>query len=73
MSLLRTTKKLLSRQKKERGSLANVLRALPGNVDRNWFYKFASGEIVDPGVTKVQALHDCLEKLVASDSANSAS
>ncbi len=63
MSLLRATVDLLNRQKKGGKSLAEIHRALGGKVEREWFYKFAAGDIPDPSVNRVQTLHDGLQKL----------
>jgi hypothetical protein len=68
MSLLQSTNDLLSRQRKAGKSLADIHRALAGKVEREWFYKFAAGDIDDPSVNRIQALHDGLKRLEAKSS-----
>jgi hypothetical protein len=63
MSLLRSTKELLARQQKAGKSIAEIHRSLGGKVKRDWFYKFAKGDIEDPSVNLIQQLHDTLQKL----------
>ncbi len=31
-----------------------------GEIEYDWLKRFASGDIKDPSVNRVQALHDCL-------------
>jgi hypothetical protein len=63
MRLLDNTRDLLKRHQAGGKSLSAIHLELGDAVNRNWFYKFASGEIKDPSVRKVQDLYDSLKKL----------
>jgi len=39
---------------------AEICRA--ADVSKRWFYRFKNGEFSDPGVNKIQAIHDFLSK-----------
>jgi hypothetical protein len=60
MSLLRTTQKLLERAVADDTSLRQLAEASEGSVEYEWLVKFAQGSVKDPGVNRVQALHDFL-------------
>lgn len=62
MSLLETTRKLLD-QEVRATSLAEIARNAGPPVAYDWLKRFASGEIPDPSVNRVQALHDYLRSL----------
>jgi hypothetical protein len=68
MSLLQATKALLAEQQKAGKSIAEIHRALGRKIQRDWFYKFAAGDIPDPSVNRVQLLHDRLKSLSAETS-----
>jgi hypothetical protein len=63
MTLLESTVNLLNRHKATGKSLAAIHKELGDAVNRNWFYKFAAGDIDDPSINKIQALHDSLQKI----------
>lgn len=63
MTLLESTRDLLKLHQNSGKSLAAIHKQLGDAVNRNWFYKFASGEIEDPSVNKVQDLYDSLKKI----------
>jgi hypothetical protein len=67
MTLLENTRALLERHKAMGKSLAAIHKELGESVNRNWFYKFASREIEDPSVNKVQALYESLKKIRKSN------
>jgi len=54
---LRTTTQML-----RRSSIPMALIAVEANVELRWLYKFRDGYFNDPGVTKVQRIHDFLMK-----------
>lgn len=63
MSLLESTLGLL-RETQNRGvSLREIASSSDGDVEREWLYRLARGEIENPGVKSIQSLHDCLQKL----------
>lgn len=62
MSLLDSTRKLLTEHQSRGGSLREIAGSSGGAVEREWLYRFARGEIENPGVKHVQALHDYLAK-----------
>lgn len=63
MNLLETTRKLLKSRVAEGLSYPDIVRASNGSVGREWLYKFAAGEIPNPGVNTIQALHDTLKSI----------
>lgn len=63
MSLLENTQKLLREQQERGTTLREIVGASDGAVEREWLYRFARGEIPNPGVKNIQSLHDCLKKL----------
>lgn len=67
MTLLENTRDLLERHKATGKSLAAIHKELGEAVNRNWFYKFAAGDIDDPSVNKVQDLYDSLKKIRLSN------
>lgn len=67
MTLLESTLSLLKLHQAAGKNLATIERELAGVVNRNWFYKFAAGDIKDPSVRKIQKLHDSLQKLPLSN------
>lgn len=69
MSLLRDTNALLNRQMTGGKTLAEIHRQIGGeDFSREWFYKFAAGDIADPGVNRIQTLHDRLARLESQSS-----
>lgn len=62
MSLLETTRKLLDEEARVT-SLAEIARNAGAPVAYDWLKRFASGEIPDPSVNRVQALHDYLRSI----------
>jgi hypothetical protein len=57
--LLQTTRHLLSKATKDT-SLRQIALEFEGKIEYDWLKRFATGEIKDPSVNRVQALHDCL-------------
>lgn len=57
MNLLETTKALLAARPR---TLSLPMIAEASGVEREWLAKFSKGAIADPGVRKVQKLHDYL-------------
>lgn len=66
MSLLTRTQVLLQRRMNGEESLRQIAAMSGGAVDYEWLVKFASGKVKDPGVNRVQALHDFLAKSKAA-------
>jgi hypothetical protein len=62
MSLLNVTKTLLEKRIEAGTSLRQIARESDGTVEYEWLAKFSQGKVDDPGVNRVQALHDCLAK-----------
>lgn len=62
MNLLPATRRLLKTARRGR-SLQFIATRSGDKVQYEWLKKFASGEIPDPGVRRVQALHDYLVTL----------
>lgn len=60
MSLLETTRTLLQKLVDSDMSLRQIARESEGAVEYDWLKRFYSGDIKDPSVNRVQALHDCL-------------
>jgi hypothetical protein len=63
MSLLENTQTLLSRAMDRGLKVPDICNASDGAIDRDWLYRFARGDIPNPGVKNIQSLHDCLKKL----------
>jgi hypothetical protein len=61
MSLLENTQELLKARLASGDSLRKIAEESGGTVDRDWLTKFAAGKVADPGVNRVQRLHDCLK------------
>jgi transcriptional regulator with XRE-family HTH domain len=59
--LLSRTQKLLKVARLSYGKIAEG-----AGLDKNWVAKFCQGNIGEPGVTKVQAVHDFLSGYVAT-------
>ncbi len=59
--LLERTKALLERLHGERLTYQEI--ADGSDVDREWLAKLARGEIPEPGVNKVQRVHDFLSRV----------
>jgi hypothetical protein len=64
MTLIDATERLLARARKKGHTLPAIAGGSRGAVQEEWLKKFAYGKIPDPGVRKVQRLHDRLAKLV---------
>jgi hypothetical protein len=62
MSLLADTQKLLDKRVAAGESLRQIARESSGIVEYEWLRKFANGDVKDPGVTRVESLHDFLAK-----------
>lgn len=60
MALLETTRSLLADITNSGTSLRQIALEFEGEVEYDWLKRFATGEIKDPSVNRVQALHDCL-------------
>lgn len=60
MSLLETTRSMLVDLTSSGMSLRQIAIEFEGEVEYDWLKRFANGEIKDPSVNRVQALHDCL-------------
>jgi hypothetical protein len=69
MSLLDSTQKLLRESQKDGWKLREIALLSDGEVEREWLYRFARGEIPNPGVKNIQSLHDCLKKLKSKSAA----
>ncbi len=63
MALLETTHELLRSRIAAGVKIPEIVKASAGEIGREWLYKFAAGDIGNPGVNTVQSLHDCLAKL----------
>lgn len=66
MQLLERTQLLLSQRLDSGMNLREIAAASGGQVNHEWLKKFAAGKIDDPGVSKIQSLHDALEKIPAT-------
>lgn len=66
MSLLEQTQQLFKRALEAGLSLREIAPENDGPLNYEWLKKFAAGKIPDPGVTRVQALHDRLALLLAA-------
>jgi hypothetical protein len=62
MSLLESTQKLLD-QVSANFTIREIADLSGGKVKFEWLRKFAEKEIADPGVTKIESLHEHLKKL----------
>jgi hypothetical protein len=60
MALLETTRSLLADITNSGTSLRQIALEFEGEVEYDWLKRFATGEIKDPSVNRVQSLHDCL-------------
>lgn len=60
MALLDTTRSLLKEVTRSGLSLRKLAMECDGEIEYDWLKRFASGDIKDPSVNRVQALHDCL-------------
>lgn len=60
MALLETTRSMLTKLTNSGMSLRQIAIEFEGEVEYDWLKRFANGEIKDPSVNRVQALHDCL-------------
>jgi hypothetical protein len=61
MQLLERTQELLNRAT-EQMSLREIAEGSDGAVPYDWLKRFAIGDIPNPGVKYLQALHDCLKR-----------
>jgi hypothetical protein len=62
MTLLERTQELLT-ERRQVWSLTRIAQESRGAVDREWLIKFARGAVEDPGVNRVQRLHDFLKSI----------
>lgn len=62
MNLLDETHSLLAAASAER-SLRSIAMGSNGEIEYDWLKRFFTGEIKDPSVNRVQALHDYLAKI----------
>ena len=60
MALLEKTRGLLKEAKESGLSLRQIALESEGSVEYDWLKRFATEEIKDPSVNRVQALHDHL-------------
>jgi hypothetical protein len=63
MSLIESTKKLLKERTDQGTTLRQIVVESDGLIKRDWLYKFAQGDIENPGVNTIQSLHDYLKNL----------
>jgi len=61
MQLLERTKELLNRSTDAGASLREISDMSAGQVPYDWLKRFAIGDIPNPGVKYLQALHDALK------------
>ena len=67
MTLLESTRKLLDARLAAGIKPLEIVEAAGGKLKREWLYKFIAKDIENPGVTSVQTLHDCLQKIRPSN------
>lgn len=60
MALLEKTRSMLVELTDSGMSLRQLALECEGEVEYDWLKRFANGDIKDPSVNRVQALHDCL-------------
>lgn len=65
MSLLQQTNTLLETARSREISLRSVATTSGGRVEYDWLKRFASGDISDPSVNRIQILHDHLRSLLS--------
>jgi hypothetical protein len=63
MSLFQQTQALLKKHLAAGSSLRQLAERSNGSVEYEWLVKFAGNHVKDPGVNRVQALHDFLASL----------
>lgn len=63
MNLIDRTERLLIRARAKGHTLTGIAEGSRGHVQIEWLKKFAHGKIPDPGVRRIQRLHDRLERL----------
>lgn len=61
MQLLERTQELLKRSTETGASLREISLGSDNQVPYDWLKRFAAGDIENPGVKYLQALHDCLK------------
>lgn len=66
MSLLEQTQTMLGNFVATGASLRQLARDSEGDVEYDWLKRFASGDIEDPSVNRIQRLHDALQRLKQS-------
>jgi hypothetical protein len=64
MSLLQQTNDLLQSARAKDLSLRSIANNSNGQVEYDWLKRFASGDISDPSVNRIQVLHDHLRSLL---------
>lgn len=64
MSLLQQTNDLLQSARAKDLSLRSIASNSNGLVEYDWLKRFASGDISDPSVNRIQVLHDHLRSLL---------
>lgn len=62
-TILDTTRGLLAQALKDGLRVKDISRMSRGHLEYEWIRKFARGEITDPGVQRLQMLHDLLVHL----------
>lgn len=60
--LLQVTRELLAARLAEGSTLRQIVEESNGAVEYQWLRKFADESVADPGVNRVQGLHDSLIK-----------
>jgi hypothetical protein len=63
MALLEITQRLLSDVLAAEVNLRQIAAESNGTVSHEWLKKFAAGKIEDPGVNRIQSLHDTLKSI----------
>jgi hypothetical protein len=61
MSLIQQTQALLKKRLANELSLRQIAEMSDGAVEYEWLVKFAGNKVKDPGVNRVQSLHDFLK------------
>ena len=69
MALLDRTKELLT-QAISKHSLRSIAESAGKPVEYDWLKRFSAGDIPDPSVNRVQALHDFLVSLKSKNRTN---
>lgn len=62
MKLRQETNKLLTRFVTDRELISVKLLASKSGVSANWIYRYLAGDIIDPGVNRMQKIYDYLTK-----------